>query len=537
MVLNTLGKGATGKVKLGVDLQTGERVALKLMEIRTASHRQMDQINREIAAMRTLQHGNVLALRHVDLDVWYPKVRTGTNKHVIVLVIELAQGGELFDFMMYTGAFSEGVAKSYARQLLSALATCHACGIYHRDLKPENLLLGGNFQLKVADFGYSAVQTGNCAPTLLHTECGTRSYMSPEVISHQAYLGGPSDIWSAGVVCFIMLCGNPPFQLAQRGDWWFDAIAANQPDRFWKAHLRSCPNISVEGRAFLLKMLRPDPSSRATIAELCADPWLCGSAGGVAPSDGDLASVMLSKKRSVDGAKAEEREKAARAAAEARAAAASSRMGAGQTFDPAMMQQRVRRGGGGECGSGDGTGDGDAVSYRSSSSSSPAPPLDESSFARLPILPAEEDAQCYSQLWLPDAFGSRLAAGGIAGLSLVDYAETGTTKKDRLAYAIEALSGVLRDVGVPVSKVVDGGLKIVAKGETTGDFADLELQLKLYRVEQNGRNKVLALIARRGGDMFKFREFFAKISEAVDLDSSKGEDLGQRNHDEPLEMI
>ena len=88
-------------------------------------------------------------------------------------MIELAGGGELFDFMMYTGAFSEDIAKAYTRQLLDALVCCHGNGIYHRDLKPENLLLDDHFQLKIADFGYSAIQHDmQEGGELLHTECG-----------------------------------------------------------------------------------------------------------------------------------------------------------------------------------------------------------------------------------------------------------------------------------------------------------------------------------------------------------------------------
>ena len=159
VVLETLGSGATGKVKLGIDTVTGEKVALKIMGRRVNSKRQADQIKREVAAMTTLVHPNVLALRHHVSELPYPK-SDGTFKDCTLLVIELASGGELFDFMMYTGAFSEPIAQAYTSQLLSALVTCHANGIYHRDLKPENLLLDGTFMLKVADFGYSAIQGG-----------------------------------------------------------------------------------------------------------------------------------------------------------------------------------------------------------------------------------------------------------------------------------------------------------------------------------------------------------------------------------------
>ena len=156
------------------------------------------------------------------------------------MALDLAEGGELFDFMMYTGAFSEPVAKAIFSQLTSALAFCHERGIYHRDIKPENLLLDSNFQLKVADFGLAAMRAS--PEELLKTECGTRSYMAPEVLARQQYDGSKADCWSAGVVLFIMLSGNPPFQMARPGDWWFNQFTENRPDRFWKSHKRYTPN-------------------------------------------------------------------------------------------------------------------------------------------------------------------------------------------------------------------------------------------------------------------------------------------------------
>ncbi|GMI48957.1 hypothetical protein TrCOL_g13184 [Triparma columacea] len=303
VVLETLGSGATGKVKLGIDTVTGEKVALKIMGRRVNSKRQADQIKREVAAMTTLVHPNVLALRHHVSELPYPK-SDGTFKDCTLLVIELASGGELFDFMMYTGAFSEPIARAYTAQLLSALVTCHANGIYHRDLKPENLLLDGTFMLKVADFGYSAIQGGGGGE--LNTECGTRSYMAPEILAHLPYQGVSADTWSCGVVVFIMLTGNPPFQIAGKGDWWFNAISSGNVDRFWRAHMRSAPKLSEEAKDFIEQMLKPEPTERASLRQLLEHPWL---AGGEAMSDEELEAEMSSRKRKVDEEKFRERTK------------------------------------------------------------------------------------------------------------------------------------------------------------------------------------------------------------------------------------
>jgi len=253
-------------------------------------------------------HENVLKLFHFDLNCSYP---SGTSfREVSLLVLELAVNGELFDFMMYTGSFGEDISKTYIRQLLGALDACHRQGVYHRDLKPENMLLDGNFQLKIADFGYSALLEGDGGndPGAAHqyhqgfkTECGTRSYMAPEILAHQRYAGGPVDIWSAGCVGFIMLTGNPPFQIATEGDWWFKAIKSGRISQFWKAHERSAPVLSPGAKGFVQEMLVPDPSVRANIRELGYNRWL--GEGGL--TRGELRDEMEGRRSRVGQAKRE----------------------------------------------------------------------------------------------------------------------------------------------------------------------------------------------------------------------------------------
>ena len=124
--------------------------------------------------------------------------------------------------------------------------------------------------------------------------------MAPEILAHQPYNGTAADTWSAGVVIFIMITGNPPFQLATRSDWWFNAIATGNVDRFWRAHMRSAPNISVEARSFLELMLKPEASDRATLRQLLEHEWLNEMSD---MSHDDLYNLMDERKRKVDAAK------------------------------------------------------------------------------------------------------------------------------------------------------------------------------------------------------------------------------------------
>ncbi|KAI9913218.1 hypothetical protein PsorP6_005808 [Peronosclerospora sorghi] len=310
-VLQTLGSGLQGKVKLGVDTVTQQRVALKIIDTAKLHRKAMVNVYREVEAMSRVSHTNVLRLLSVHDNVAYPKRNRRSSKQVIVIVLELAAGGELFDFMMYTGCFSENIARAYFQQLVAGLEACHSQGVYHRDIKPENLLLGENFALKIADFGLSGLrERANGAVAELYTQCGTKGYMSPEVLSCLPYEGEPADVWSAGVVLFIMLAGFPPFQIASNQDWWFRACAAEQHEAFWAAHSRSA-KFSPGAMSLMTRIFNVKPQKRITLAEIKAHPWLNED---VVALD-DLRSELLTRKFQVEEEKRREREERIRAVA------------------------------------------------------------------------------------------------------------------------------------------------------------------------------------------------------------------------------
>jgi len=310
-----------GKVKLGARLTDGYLVALKFIDKATLMPRQHEMLVREVTAMQRLAHPHILQLLQVEDNVDYPrKLATGktTNKKgpkvCVMLVLELSNGGELFDYLMHTGSFDEVLARTYFRQLLASLEVCHNKGVAHRDLKPENLLLDEKFGLKLADFGLASVVSASATsneggeqaaggPLLTcATECGTRSYMSPEVMSRRPYDGAKADLWSAGVVLFILLAGNPPFQVAGGTDWWYRACAAGRHDRFWMAHLRTCPDFPPECQALLNTLFVVDPVKRSSLAEVWEHPWVQGPTLSAL----QLEECMTLKAQGVERAKVQE---------------------------------------------------------------------------------------------------------------------------------------------------------------------------------------------------------------------------------------
>eukprot|EP01027_Heterolobosea_sp_BB2_P009656 GEZU01014225.1.p1 GENE.GEZU01014225.1~~GEZU01014225.1.p1 ORF type:complete len:246 (-),score=52.10 GEZU01014225.1:74-811(-) len=198
----TLGRGTFSKVKYAIDTETKQPYAIKIVDRKQVVKENMEQqLKREIAIMKILKHQYVVDLKEV----------LQTSKHIYI-VLELITGGELFDRIVSAKRFSEDQARRYFQQLITGIEYCHKQGIAHRDLKPENLLLDANDNLKISDFGLSALSEGRDGrQKLLMTTCGTPNYVAPEVLLEKGYDGFQADVWSAGVILFVMLAGYLPF--------------------------------------------------------------------------------------------------------------------------------------------------------------------------------------------------------------------------------------------------------------------------------------------------------------------------------------
>merc|ERR1712070_1060007 len=296
MVGEILGTGMSGKVRLGRKIgDENNQVALKIISKNRKSPLMMRLLETELSVMKKLNtHPHILRLIDSEKDVPYQESLTS----------EVDRNGELFDYILHTDVFNEALARTYFTQLASAIAYCHDNGVIHRDIKPENLLLDSNFQLKVADFGLSSNK--NNMQELLSTECGTKAYMAPEVLSKHRYLGEKTDSWSIGVVLFIMLSGNPPFQIANLQDWWFKQLATNRPERFWKAHLSYYRDFPRTAMSILGKMFQPNPKYRQNVKQILKDPWMDKKV----MDEQELFQVMLGRKLAVQQAKLKERKNA-----------------------------------------------------------------------------------------------------------------------------------------------------------------------------------------------------------------------------------
>ncbi|KAL2242759.1 CBL-interacting serine/threonine-protein kinase 5-like [Sesamum indicum] len=250
-----LGKGTFAKVYHARNLKTSESVAIKVISKDLVKKEGlMEQITREISVMRLVRHPNVVEIKEVM-----------ATKQKIFVVMEYVKGGELFA-KVARGRLKEDAARKYFQQLISAVDFCHSRGVSHRDLKPENLLLDEDENLKVSDFGLSALPEQLRNDGLLHTRCGTPAYVAPEVLRKKGYDGAKADIWSCGVILYVLLAGFLPFQ---------DENVMKMYTKIFKAEFEFPPWFSYEAKRLISRLLVADPERRITIQGIMRVPWFC----------------------------------------------------------------------------------------------------------------------------------------------------------------------------------------------------------------------------------------------------------------------
>ncbi|URD99899.1 CBL-interacting protein kinase [Musa troglodytarum] len=248
-----LGAGTFAKVYVARDVRTDELVAIKALDKESILKSGLvAHIKREIAILRRVRHPYIVRLFEVM-----------ATKTKIYFVMEYVRGGELF-CRVSKGRLLEDTARRYFQQLISAVAFCHARGVFHRDLKPENLLVDDHGDLKVSDFGLSAVAEQMRGDGLFHTFCGTPAYVAPEVLSRRGYDGAKIDVWSCGVILFVLMAGYLPFH---------DRSIVAMYRKIYKGVFR-CPRWFSQDLVHLLhRLLDVNPQTRITIPEIMENPW------------------------------------------------------------------------------------------------------------------------------------------------------------------------------------------------------------------------------------------------------------------------
>lgn len=240
---DVLGTGAFSQVRLAESKESGKMYAIKIIDKKALKGKE-DSLENEIRVLKRLDHINVVKL----LEAY-------ESRTCVYLVMELVTGGELFDRIVEKGSYSEKDAADLIKQVLSAVAYMHEEGVVHRDLKPENLLYyspDADSKIMISDFGLSKMEESG----VMATACGTPGYVAPEVLAQKPY-GKAVDVWSIGVISYILLCGYPPFYdendanlFAQilKGEFEFDSPYWDDISDEAKDFIRSLMCVNVEHR-------------------------------------------------------------------------------------------------------------------------------------------------------------------------------------------------------------------------------------------------------------------------------------------------
>jgi calcium/calmodulin-dependent protein kinase I len=254
-ITTLLGTGNFSQVKKGISKHTKELVAIKIIDKKRVKHKPEMMAN-EVEILIKIDHKYVIKL----LDLF-------DTPEYLYLVMELVTGGELFDRIVEREAYSEADAKEVIHQLLDALEYIHSKDIVHRDLKPENLLLeteASDTNIKLSDFGLSKILDTN---EFLRTACGTIGYVAPEVLAATGY--GPAvDMWSAGVILYILLCGYPPFYNDNDAVLFESILNAK-----YSFHSPYWDHISKQAKDLIRALLVVDPIIRLTAAQAKEMEW------------------------------------------------------------------------------------------------------------------------------------------------------------------------------------------------------------------------------------------------------------------------
>ncbi len=252
-----LGKGSFAVVKSATCLKTRGSVAVKCYPRKLLCKKELKALDDEIRILLTIDHPNILKL-----------IDTFEDKNFYYIVVEKSSGGELFDRIVKKVQYSESDAQIVIHTVVEAVTYCHERNIVHRDLKPENLLLqskDSDTALKIADFGFATVC---CKNKLLRDQCGTPAYVAPEILKCFPY-DQSVDMWSIGVISFVLLAGYPPFSDRDR-----QKLFSKIKHGVYEFHPTYWSNISVEAKDLIRRMLQVNPKHRISAKQALQHPYL-----------------------------------------------------------------------------------------------------------------------------------------------------------------------------------------------------------------------------------------------------------------------
>lgn len=258
------------RVELAVNMDTNTKCALKIMSQGMTVESMRDIAKNEANWLVQLDHPHIIKCYGYSEETVYCKDQRAEVPYYL-LELEIADNGDLFDYVKHTGKFSEKEARYFYTQLLSAIEHMNSKGYSHRDIKLENMILDDTYNLKLVDFGFATKED------LSDNKTGTSSYMAPEVAFRKSYSWASADLFSAAVCLFLMVVGHFPFKNATKKDRTYKYIISNDMKKFWKSHEKKSNSklsgLSCDFKNFFENWIFSNQDERLTIEEIKKHPW------------------------------------------------------------------------------------------------------------------------------------------------------------------------------------------------------------------------------------------------------------------------
>lgn len=270
-IVKSLGEGHTSKVYLAQDINNSQtQVAIKVLkeEFLTKEKDAIKSVESEIQILRSLKHQGIISLFEYGDQGVVEKPSGRVINNMVFLIMEFVQGGLLFDVCQTLGAMGEDAGRFFANQMLDAMEYMHSSRVVHRDLKLENILIDDKMNLKLADFGFACYKNIDC----LKSYRGTFTYMAPEIKEGKQYNGTQVDLFSFGVILFIIVQGIFPFKEARTEEYFYNLICTGQTDLYFNK--TNATGLSAEFKDLILALFSFDGAKRPSISQIRQHPWL-----------------------------------------------------------------------------------------------------------------------------------------------------------------------------------------------------------------------------------------------------------------------
>ncbi|THD24034.1 Serine/threonine-protein kinase SIK2 [Fasciola hepatica] len=254
LIDRTIGKGIFSVVKLATHTITGINLAIKIIDKTRLDAENLTKIYRESEILKKLHHPNIVKLFQVM-----------ETPRLLYIAMEFLPNGEVFDYIANHGRFPEPEARVKFLDVLHAVDHIHSMGIVHRDIKAENLLFDAHMNIKLTDFSFGTHYSSSASQPLLTTWCGSPPYAAPEIFKGEPYVGTKADIWSLGVVLYVMVCGTLPFDAQPLPYLKNQVLSASFRIPYW---------LSLTCERLIRSMLSKCPVKRPSTQEIKQHPWL-----------------------------------------------------------------------------------------------------------------------------------------------------------------------------------------------------------------------------------------------------------------------